>query len=322
VSIPLSPSDQPIDNSAIRQQLDRILGSAGFAGSLRLRRFLQYAVDQQLAGDSAQLKEYAIGVEVFDRPANYDPRLDSIVRVEAGRLRSKLDEYYANDGAADAVRISLPRGSYVPVFERRAAEAARDQKASSDAEHESHDSKGGSVAPSGWSRRPAMIMLAAAVALVVAVFAGWRSLAEAPGIAPGISIAVLPFEAFSGSEADLRLADRMTDEVTTALARLGKLSVVSRTSARQFQGVRKPMHEIRDALGAQVIMEAAVEMEGDGLLIQPRLVDATIDRKFWVGTYRGSRTDPRELAARIAAGVTEAVLKRKQNSRTDRSHRF
>ncbi|MGH9385460.1 MAG: hypothetical protein ACRD2N_14360 [Vicinamibacterales bacterium] len=156
-----------------------------------------------------------------------------------------------------------------------------------------------------------MIILAAAVALVVAMFAGWRSLAEAPGIAPGISIAVLPFEAFSGSKFDLRLADRMTDEVTTALARLGKLSVVSRTSARQFQGVRKPMHEIGDALGAQTTMEAAVEIEGDGLLIQPRLVDATIDRKIWVGTYRGRRTDPRELAAQIAAGATEAVLKRR-----------
>ena len=120
------------------------------------------------------------------------------------------------------------------------------------------------------------------------------------------------FDQFSASEADVRFADQITDEVTTALARLGKLSVVSRTSTRQFQGVRKPMHEIGDTLGAQVVMEAAVEVEGDGVLVQPRLVDATIDRKFWVGTYRGRRNDPGELAARIAAGATQAVLDRQR----------
>ena len=106
------------NDADIRQQLDRVLESPGLAGSLRLKRFLRYVVEQQLAGEGAKLKEYAIGVEVFDRKEPYDPRLDSIVRVEAGRLRSKLDEYYASDGAADQLRISLPRGSYVPVFER------------------------------------------------------------------------------------------------------------------------------------------------------------------------------------------------------------
>jgi TolB-like protein len=156
-------------------------------------------------------------------------------------------------------------------------------------------------------------VIAAAAVLVVAAVVGWRSLAGSSATseaASGISIAVLPFDQFSASEADVRLADQITDEVTTALARLGKLSVVSRTSARRFQGVRKPMHEIGDALGAQVVMEASVEVSGDDVLVQPRLVDATIDRKFWVGSYRGSKSDPRTLAARLAAEATEAVLKR------------
>jgi hypothetical protein len=108
-----------IDDAEVRRQLDRILDSRGFAGSVRLKRFLRFVVEQELAGEGARLKEYAIGVEVFDRKEPYDPRLDSIVRVEAGRLRSKIDEYYAGDGAADEIRISLPRGAYVPVFEIR-----------------------------------------------------------------------------------------------------------------------------------------------------------------------------------------------------------
>jgi adenylate cyclase len=308
-------TDEVISDADVRQQLDRILDSPGFAGSVRLKRFLRYVVEQQLAGEGAKLKEYAIGVEVFDRKEPYDPRLDSIVRVEAGRLRSKLDEYYATEGAADPVRISLPRGSYVPVFGRsiRSAPVGGPLSVSTTLQQPGSSAD---LPLRRWSRRSTTIVLAGAAVLIIAALAGWRSLAgtSGDGKAPGISIAVLPFDQFSGSEADVRLADQITDEVTTALARLGKLSVVSRTSARQFQGVRKPMHEIGDTLGAQVVMEAAVEVEGDGLLVQPRLVDATIDRKIWVGTYRGSRSDPRELAARIAEGATQAVLERAKNT--------
>ncbi|MGH9659217.1 MAG: hypothetical protein ACRD96_11780, partial [Bryobacteraceae bacterium] len=261
MSIPLSADGAPVDDAAVRQQLDRILASPGFAGSARLRRFIQYVVEQQLVGEGAQLKEYAIGVEVFDRQPHYDPRLDSIVRVEAGRLRSKLDEYYANEGHADEIRIGLPRGSYVPVFERRTAQAAG-------AVGLDLDSTNGEVrveAGSRWSRRQAAIMAGAAFVLVIAMLAAWRSLAGpvTPSSVPaGISIAVLAFEDFAGSERDLRFADQLTDAVTTAIARLGKLSVVSRTSSRIFQGVRRPMHEIAQTLGADVILEAAVEHHG------------------------------------------------------------
>jgi adenylate cyclase len=298
VDVPASENGAVIGDAEVRQQLERILASSGFAGSARIKRFLRFVVEQQLAGEGGNLKEYSIGVEVFDRKEPYDPRLDSIVRVEAGRLRSKIDEYYASEGAADEIRIGLPRGSYVPVFERRVLEDATAPI-------------GLPPTTAGWSRRSTTIVLALAAVLVVAMVAGWRSLAGTAGsAATGISIAVLPFEAFSGSEADLRLAEQLTDNVTSALARVGRLSVVSRTSARQFQGVRKPMHEIGDALGAQVVMEAAVEMEGNELVVQPRLVDATIDRKIWVGSYRVPRSGLRDLAARIAAEATDAVLKR------------
>ncbi len=102
-----------------RVQLERILRSAGFRKSERLRRFLRAAVEAALAGE--QLKEYSLGRDVFDRGAGYDPRTDSIVRVEAGRLRRKLDQYYETEGRADRVRIALNAGSYVPVFSRREA---------------------------------------------------------------------------------------------------------------------------------------------------------------------------------------------------------
>ncbi|MGH9222011.1 MAG: tetratricopeptide repeat protein, partial [Vicinamibacterales bacterium] len=96
-----------------RAEVERILASKGFASAGRLSRLLRYIVDKTLAGEADQLKEYAVGVEVFDRDDKYDPRLDSIVRVEAGRLRSRLDEYYNGEGANPAWRITLPRGGYV-----------------------------------------------------------------------------------------------------------------------------------------------------------------------------------------------------------------
>lgn len=100
----------------IRTALDKVLSSPGFAGAERMRRFLRFVIERQLAGRSAELKEYTIGVEVFDRPANYDPRIDPIVRVEARRLRSKLSAYYEGVGKAEGIGIELPKGSYVPRF--------------------------------------------------------------------------------------------------------------------------------------------------------------------------------------------------------------
>ncbi len=106
--------------TAARAQLDRLLASRTFAGSRRLRRFLSFAVERALAGHSSELKEYTLGVEVFDRDPSYDPRIDPIVRVEARRLRSKLKSYYAQEGAADPLVVTFPEGSYAPLFAARA----------------------------------------------------------------------------------------------------------------------------------------------------------------------------------------------------------
>lgn len=105
----------------IRSQLDRILRSRAFIQSHRIRRFLQFVVEESLLGQHHRLKEYLIGLEVFDRRETFDPRVDSIVRVEARRLRNKLEEYYRAEGREDQLYILLRKGSYIPVFEHRNA---------------------------------------------------------------------------------------------------------------------------------------------------------------------------------------------------------
>ena len=107
------------DQKAIREQLDRILNSGPFLQSRRRQRFLEYIVNETLAGRGERLKGYNVALEVFDRPETFDPNVDPIVRIEAARLRDKLREYYEADGQGDPIRIDLPKGTYTPQIEFR-----------------------------------------------------------------------------------------------------------------------------------------------------------------------------------------------------------
>ncbi len=117
---PACAEDRPASIAAaeIRTELEKVLRSAEFLRRPQLQRFLNFVVEEQLAGRGAQLKEYVLGVGVFGRPADFDPRLDSLVRVEARRLRAALEKYYQDEGRADPIKIELQKGSYLPGFVR------------------------------------------------------------------------------------------------------------------------------------------------------------------------------------------------------------
>jgi TolB-like protein/cytochrome c-type biogenesis protein CcmH/NrfG len=105
----------------ISRALSRIVASAGFKSSSRLCDFLGYVIKQTLEGHADRIKAVTISQDVYGRPDSIDPRSDTLVRVEAGRLRRLLDHYYLTDGRDEAIRISVPKGSYVPAFEWRMA---------------------------------------------------------------------------------------------------------------------------------------------------------------------------------------------------------
>jgi hypothetical protein len=98
------------------EQLERVLHSRTLQNSENLKAFLRFVVEKTLADENVQLKEYTIATEVFGRRSDYDPRIDSVVRVQAGRLRTKLQEYYNAEGKNDQIVIDLPKGHYHPVF--------------------------------------------------------------------------------------------------------------------------------------------------------------------------------------------------------------
>lgn len=103
----------------LHKQLERVLNSKSFEGVDRLKRFLSFIVAETLAGRGDQLKEFTVGEQVFDKGADFDPRSDPIVRVQAGRLRARLTRYQLEEGQNDEIVIELPKGRYVPVFRPR-----------------------------------------------------------------------------------------------------------------------------------------------------------------------------------------------------------
>ena len=276
----------PIPDQDVRAELDRILATKGFSNAGRLSKLLRYVVEKSLAGESGQLKEYAVGVEVFERDSNYDPRLDSIVRVEAGRLRTRLDEYYNGEGAGAPIRIHLPRGGYSAHFLRTSEPQA--------------------LKPSSPLWLPAIALLVLISAMVF-----WlvnRDRRPPPDLRP--TVAVLMFQAnMIGGDND-NYGSQMTEAVTSELARLGTLSVASNTSAMQFAGQHRSMSEIAAALKSTYIVEASVDDEADTILVVARIVDAQTDRKVWVADYRGAREDVRGIAQRAAFDISDAILKR------------
>src|SRR5215470_17746257 len=107
---------------SINDQLERILNTPPLVSSPSLSRFLRYVVEETVAGRSGAIKEYTLGLNVFDRGEEFNPRLDPIVRVQARNLRSRLEKYYETQGTEDPIRIDLPKGTYVPVFHYRTEE--------------------------------------------------------------------------------------------------------------------------------------------------------------------------------------------------------
>jgi len=118
----MSPKVRELTSDAVREEIERILLSDLFRDSPTLKRLLRFLVEETLAGREDALKEYNIGTLVFQRGEFYDPKSESIVRVQASVLRKKLVAYYAAPGAQAAIRIDLPKGHYVPQFQPVIAE--------------------------------------------------------------------------------------------------------------------------------------------------------------------------------------------------------
>jgi hypothetical protein len=110
-----TPSSE-VEKGAVQQQLEKLLSSSLFNSSKRYPSFLRFVVTRALEGQTDQLKERIIGVEIFGRPADYDTNTDPIVRVTAAEIRKRIEHYYQDPKHSQEIRLFLPSGSYAPQF--------------------------------------------------------------------------------------------------------------------------------------------------------------------------------------------------------------
>src|ERR1700749_4519874 len=115
----LTDMGDPLPLSALPewQLVLRIAASRGFSKSELLKKFLLYVCERSLTDDAQEITEQRIGIRIFGRMEGYDPGEDNIVRSYARTLRKRLDAYFAGEGAGETLRVLIPRGGYVPVFE-------------------------------------------------------------------------------------------------------------------------------------------------------------------------------------------------------------
>lgn len=297
---PDGSSTGALSREAILRQLERVLNSPVFAQSQRLDRFLRLTAEMTLNGQADQIKEYLLGLEVFDRGKSYDPRIDPIVRVEARRLRDKLEEYYENEGRDDPIRIRLPKGTYVPTFEGVSR----------------HPESG----PAGLEPLPARTMWKAPLVLLILAAIGAAAYLAATILPsrtepndtthPVFTVAVLPLENLSGDPEQEHLADSLTEALITELSKIGGFRVKSRTTTMQYKGVRRPLGEIAQELQADAVVEGGVMGAGPTVHLKTRLVDAASDTKLWAGSFDGKMEDLVTIQASVARSIAEAIRKR------------
>lgn len=263
------------DSKEVRAALARILASACFVPAKRASDFLRFSVEQTLAGAGARLKGRAIAITVFGRPADFDSQRDPLVRVEAGRLRRRLAQYYSGEGADDPIRIQLPRGTYAvtwgyhappeapvsgaPVVERRASRVAR----------------------------PFAVAAVAVLAMAAAGLIPSQQLASPEVSASRERVAepertewprfvVVPFENLTADPKLADLAAIVTDEVMLALDRLD-LYVVA--------GPARGSAAVSEAPGSYLLTGSVRGSVGQARLTA-RLVDAETGQQLWTSLYR------------------------------------
>jgi TolB-like protein len=283
----------------VRVQLERILAASPFANSIRSQRFLRYVVEHSLREEDEPIKEYAIALEAFDRDPSYDPSVDATVRVEAGRLRSRLRDYYADAGRNDPLLIEIPRGSYRAVFSQRVAHALP-EKANARPEPPPVQSE----LPPRRERRPLLWGATAALLVLVLVLgmdkfqrdrqAGHARRSDAP-----IVLAVLPFSNQTGSDKNNYLTDGITDNLIRLFSELPRLRVVSRAAID-----RTDRKNIVSRLGATELLTGELQRNSEGhLILNSELSNAADGTVIRSSQYLPDEADLRTVQADMVRDV-------------------
>jgi TolB-like protein len=279
----------PIDPVEVRREIAKILATADFVSNPRLSAFLRHVVEKTIEGRAEEIKEPTIAIEVFGRQPSFDPRIDSIVRTEARRLREKLGYYYLNAGREDRIVIEVPKGTYVPSI--RAASVVEPVAAE--------------PVPARRSRNP-WILIAAAVVFAVLAVAVTAS-KKWPGWGPGgakRTIAVLPFANRDPHNQTAYLSEGITEDLERDLSRIPGLEVHARPPADE----RGDMDYSRLAakLHVEYLIDGSVERTGKESTMRAVLVRGSNGSILWTDHFV-LPDSPLSAERAIEAGMATAL---------------
>jgi TolB-like protein len=293
VAFSSNPDDSECDVAAVRAQVRRISESAAFRHSERRQNFLRYVVEEALAGRADRLKGYVIATEVFGRPSSFDPQIDPIVRIEAGRLRDKLHEYYAAEGRSDTIVIDLPKGSYVPAVKRA--------KKASPQEHEGDIPADGQETPpntassglvsvtstveSGIMQPGRAALVGGLICMLIGLWGLWNGALQRHGVLDRPSLAVLPFENIGDDSKWNRFADGLTEDIIADLAHSRDLIVIARSSTQRYKGLRTDAREVGRELGVKYVLEGSIQTVRERIRVTAKLIETTSGSHVWSQRY-------------------------------------
>jgi adenylate cyclase len=301
-----------VDTRSVQLQLEKVLASPAFRASPRRREFLRYIVEQNAAGRIGNLKGYSIAVSVYGRAATFDPRLDPLIRIEAGRLRAELEAYYRTEGRNDAVIIDIPKGANVPRYSWRPSAITEDS--------ESEPPEVMEIQP-GPVIRHRRWMSAGIAGAIGALVLGFLVLSpsEVPlrSEAKLASVSVLPFEVENGDQSQSYFASGLSQELALRLFQFPALTVTPPSSMPPRQaGAEIP---VRHSIGTKVFVEGSVFRGPDSVRVTARLVETASGQLLWAESFtrpveaQGILEIQDEIASRIASnlGANMGVLARR-----------
>lgn len=285
---------------AARAELRRILESPEFEASERNRRFLEYVVEEALAGRALRIKAYSVATEVFRRDESFDPQMDPIVRIEASRLRRALERYYLTAGVDDPLRILIPKGAYAPAFVvGPAGEASRE-----DLPEIAPETQVPPPAPVAASPRSGRIAVASAgiLGLVLLVLAAaslgglppfGATSAEAPSVRHGPAIFVASFAEDGDSLAFPNFTPGFTRAVIVGLTRFNDLFVFGPETTLRYDD-KGDLQKLVADLGVDFVLTGGATVSGERFAVDALLIDARTGQYVWASRFEGA-LDPEDI---------------------------
>lgn len=313
----------------VREELERVLGSSAFKATPRRKKLLRYLVEETLAGRSRELKGYTIAPLVFERDESFDPQADPVVRLEARRLRHDLDSYYVSHGRNNPVRISIPKGQYVPLTEWGSGGPAADDAVSIAADDPgTHLPNTPDLKSFIFSRRASVAAVVSCILLFAAfvlAFLNPLQFGKSKPTENGAAVAVIPFQAESAEATEVLLATGMADEIMGGINRFGVFRLYMPSGGGKGLSGSDPL-EIGKRLKLDYLVSGTlgIDAAANSLRVNARLIDVNSQRILWMGSYdrnysaHSLQAVQREIAnaAASALGQPYGVLRMDESVRT------